>query len=222
LRIFDLFESLWALNPNITSRDEYWWPNSMSFEVVVGAILTQQTKWENVQKCLDNLAKLSLLHHEKIAICDIFVLSNIIRPSGFYKTKAKRLKALCNAMVDDFHDFEDFVDTVSREWLLSRNGIGKETADSILCYACERNVMVIDNYTFKLLKTELNIEDMEYDEIQELIQNDVVSNYSKFANLIGENEPSLCKIYALFHGLIVEFCKNNYKGQVAKVRLLES
>jgi endonuclease-3 related protein len=166
MRVFDLFEELYRKNQNITARDEYWWPNSRTFEVVIGAILTQQTKWENVEKSLDNLAKNSLMSVEKIAVCDDFVLSEMIKPSGFYNTKAERLKNLCVAIIEDFDDFDTFCEDVSREWLLSQKGIGKDSADSILCYACERDIMVIDSYTFRLFKAELDIEDMEYDELR--------------------------------------------------------
>lgn len=222
MRVFDIFEAMWQRNPNIMSRDELWWPNSRTFEVVVGAILTQQTKWENVEKSLNNLGQNSLLALEKLAVCDEYVLANIIKPAGFYNTKAVRIINLCNAIVDDFECFDNFVESVEREWLLSQKGIGKETADSILCYGCERDIMVVDSYTFKLFKHEFDIEDMEHDELRELIESGVESNYSKFCKVLADSHASLCKIYALFHGLIVEHAKNNFKRGQARIRLIES
>ena len=171
--------------------------------------------------CGRSRAAVSFPHPEKIAVCDTFVLSELIRPSGFYNTKSERLQNLCEAMIEDFGDFDTFTDSVSREWLLAQKGIGKESADSILCYACERDIMVVDSYTFRLFKAELNIEDMEYDEIREMIESEMEANHAKAASLLGSSEVTLCKIYAIFHGLIVEFCKTAFKGKTQKERLLE-
>jgi len=221
LKIFDIFEALWKKNPNILARDEYWWPNSRSFEVVVGAILTQQTKWENVEKALSNLRKNNLLSPDSIATCSMPVLTELIRPSGFFNMKAKRLKYFCIAMVEVFGNFETFCESVSREWLLKQEGIGNESADSILCYACGRDIMVVDRYTYRLFKTELDIEDLEYDELQELIEYEMEANYDKILGIFNQQELTLCKIYSIFHGLIVEYCKEAFIGDTVRIRLFE-
>lgn len=220
MRVFEILEELVRKHPNICSRDPYWWPNSGSFEVLVGAILTQQTKWENVEKSLQNLRNYNLLTLEKIAECEISILSDIIKPSGFYNMKAERLKYLCVAIYQQFGDFENFRQSVNRDWLLNQKGIGLESADSILCYACKKDIMVVDSYTFRLFKTELDIEDMQYDELRELIESEIESNYENAANLLHLQSPTLCQIYAIFHGLIVEFCKSTFKGRVQRMRLL--
>ncbi len=219
MSIFELFEALAHKYPNITERDKYWWPNSGTFEVVIGAILTQQTKWENVEKSLATLKKYDIASPQKIAGCEIGILADMIRPSGFYNMKAERLKNLCIAIVNDFGDFENFCNSVSREWLLSQKGIGMESADSILCYACKRDIMVVDSYTFRLFRAELEIEEMDYDELREIIESSIEANYTQASGLLGLSEPALCQIYALFHGMIVEFCKTAFKGQVQRVKL---
>lgn len=219
LSIFDLFEALAQKHPDIAQRDEYWWPNSGSFDVIIGAILTQQTKWENVEKSLAILRKYENATLEKIAACEIGILANMIRPSGFYNMKAQRLKKLCVAILNDFGDFENFCTLVSREWLLNQKGIGMESADSILCYGCKKDIMVVDSYTFRLLKAELNIEDMGYDELRETIELSLEANYTQASTLLGLDEPPMCKLYALFHGMIVEFCKTAFNGQTQKVKL---
>jgi endonuclease III related protein len=219
LSVFDIFEALCAKNLAVTARDEYWWPRSGSFEVVIGAILTQQTKWENVEKSLVNLYKSDLISLEEISKASESFICDAIRPSGFYNMKATRLKGLCAAIMDEYGSFESFVDGANREWLLAQKGVGRESADSILCYACKRDVMVVDSYTYRLLKVEMELEDMEYDEVQELIESSVEANYDRACELLGLVDAPLGQIYALFHGMIVEYCKNAFKGAVAKERL---
>lgn len=221
MRIFDIFEALVGRIQNIRQKDDYWWPNSGSFEVVVGAILTQQTKWENVEKSLENLKTKNLLSLEELASCNTDILASTIMPSGFYNMKAIRLKMLCKAIVDVFEGFENFKLSVSREWLLKQKGLGPETTDTILCYACKRDFMVIDSYTFRLLSAEIGIDDMPYDELRELLESEIASNYEKASKLLQLNNPSLCHIFAIFHGLIVEFCKISFKGQAQRVMLFE-
>ena len=190
-------------------RDEFWWPNSGSFEVIVGAILTQQTKWQKVEKSLANLeGKLSL---EELASIDLKELQTLIKPSGFYNTKAKYLKGICQNILDDFGSFEKFKDEVSREWLLSQKGIGDESADSILCYACYREVFVVDSYTDRILRA-FGYEFESYQDIQEWMQRGIVEN-------IGESE--LHKVYARFHGKVVEFAKDFVRGKRVDIEELK-
>jgi len=221
LSVFDIFEALCAKNLAVKSRDAYWWPHSGTFEVVVGAILTQQTKWENVEKSLENLKKNGLLSLGKLSQITEAALGEAIRPSGFYNMKAKRVKSLCKAINDEFGSFETFKEGADREWLLAQKGVGQETADSILCYACYRDTMVVDSYTYRLFKYEIGLEDMEYDEVRELIESAIEANYDKACIHLGIERASLCQIYALFHGMIVEYCKTAFKGTSAKERLLE-
>ena len=123
-----------------------WWPNAGTFEVVVGAVLIQNTNWKNADKALNNLKNENLMSVESIVKTPVAELALLIKPSGFYNTKTKRLKTLCDAIFKKFGDFENFKENVSREWLLGVKGIGAETCDAVLCYACGRDVMVVDSY----------------------------------------------------------------------------
>ena len=198
---YQLYKALKAMGYLKEERDEFWWPNSGSFEVVLGAILTQQTKWQKVEKSLFNLqGKLEL---ETLANIDLKELQTLIKPSGFYNTKAKYIKGLCQNILEDFSDFETFKSEVDREWLLKQRGIGKESADSILCYACYRSVFVVDSYTDRILRA-FGYEFESYDEIQEWMQRGIAENIQA---------EDLHRVYARFHGKIVEFAKDYVRGK---------
>ncbi len=204
----DSFELLKILKSHYSIKEPYWWVGSGSFEVVVGAVLTQQSKWENVELSLKKLKEKDLLHVENLASCDEFLLQELIRPSGFYRKKAKVLKALCENIVQDFVDFENFAYEVSREWLLSQKGIGFESADSILNYACKRDIFVVDSYTNRLLN-HFGYEFESYDELQDWIIGGLDDRVYK----LYVHEMALSQIYARFHGKIVEFCKEHLRGK---------
>ena len=189
----------------LVNKPKHWWPNFGTFEVVVGAILTQNTKWENVESALDNWKRENgEWRVEDVATLEPMYLAEIIKPAGFYNQKSKRLIALSRNILRDFGDFETFKKEVSREWLLSQKGIGFETADSILCYACGREIMVVDSYTKRLLKRK-GYEFESYDEMREWCERGVEENWDKLAR-IYENDLNLC--FARFHGKIVEYMKN--------------
>ena len=200
-----------------------WWPAFGSFEVVVGAILIQNTTWRNADAALQNLRSKGLLSLDGIAGLDEAELEEIIKVSGFYNQKARRLSLLCKAIIADFGDFESFKAGVSREWLLARKGIGAESCDAILCYACERAVMVADSYSARLLGA-LGYEFESYDELSAWLGELEFERIYEFVNSANsfdgdaaakaeklENENGA---YALFHGLIVDFCKAHLKGKI--------
>ncbi len=211
-----------ALFRAVKIKDFRWWPAFGSFEVVVGAILIQNTAWRNADAALQNLRSKGLLSLESIAGLDEAELAQIIKVSGFYNQKARRLSLLCKAMIADFGDFESFKSGVSREWLLARKGIGAESCDAILCYACERAVMVADSYSARLLGA-LGYEFESYDELSAWLGELEFERIYEFVNSANfpcdaaakadklENENGA---YALFHGLIVEFCKAHLKGKI--------
>lgn len=201
---FDLLAFL--KNQNLlNSLPPLWWKNAGSFEVVIGAILTQNTNWKNVEMSLGALESLDLLGLESLANCDILVLQNAIRQSGFFRQKAIRLQNLAQNILGDFGDFESFKESVSREWLLNQKGVGKESADSILNYACLREVMVADKYTQRLL-AEYGFEFWEYDDLAGFLMRGVEENYDRVVALYGY-EIELHALYARFHGKIVEYGK---------------
>ena len=154
------------MNPNRRKREElydrlyglygpqHWWPANSPFEVLVGAILTQNTAWKNVEMAIQNLKQArSLNTHSRINVSDER-LAELIRPSGYFNRKARRLKNYTHWFVAEgrFKGLSQFDDMALRHRLLGVCGIGPETADDILLYAFERAVFVIDVYTRRLLK----------------------------------------------------------------------
>ncbi|MBS3067549.1 endonuclease [Candidatus Micrarchaeota archaeon] len=169
-----------------------WWPADSAFEVVVGAILTQNTNWKNVEKAIANLKNENKLNEKAILEITISELENLIRSSGFYKQKAERLK-LATKKWFELKDKNDLSIDVLRKELLSVKGIGKETADSIILYAFEKPIFVIDAYTRRFCKKYFNFESKNYDEYRTFFED----NLSQDLELFKE-----------YHALIVEWAKN--------------
>ena len=189
---------------------EYWWPNNNKFEILIGAILTQNTKWLNVEKSLENLRENKLLSLEALSTAPLETLILAITPSGFKNQKSVRLIQLAKNIIEEYDTFENFCKSTNREWLLAQKGIGPETADAILCYSCRQDYMVVDSYTNRLVKR-FGYEFESYDELQSWCEYGINENYDKIAKLYGY-EISINKLYARFHGKIVEFMKRNRKG----------
>jgi len=181
---------------------QYWWPADTPFEVIVGAILTQATNWRNVEKAIKNLKEEHLLDPFKLYSLDEEKLSILIKPVGFYKIKAKRLKNFLKYFMERYKGDLISMNKKStkelREELLKINGLGKETVDSILLYVFNRPLFVIDNYTKKIFTClEIGKLSLSYDEWQEIFH------------------KSLFPIYQLFqeyHALIVEHGKRECKN----------
>lgn len=129
-----------------------WWPADTVFEVMVGAILTQNTAWSNVVKAMDNLKAADCLHAESIDALPQDTLARLIRPSGYYNMKAKRLKAYCRWYLQQggFDSINAMPTDAMREAILGVYGVGPETADDIVLYAFNRPVFVIDAYTRRI------------------------------------------------------------------------
>src|ERR1700757_4548946 len=154
---------------------QHWWPAETEFEVIVGAYLTQNTAWTNVERALANLRRANLLSIEGIRAVRLSRLQRLLRPSGYFRQKAARLKTFV-AFLDDKYEgslakmFSQPTEKL-REELLSLNGIGPETADSILLYAGNHPVFVVDAYTRRVLQRHgIVAEKTEYEEIRELFQ----------------------------------------------------
>jgi len=129
-----------------------WWPADTSFEVMVGAVLTQNTAWTNVERALGRLAERIDLSAESILSLDVEALADALRPAGYFNLKAQRLRAFCS-----FYVASGGLDALSRietdrlrDQLLAVKGIGPETADDMLLYAFDRPVFVVDAYTRRL------------------------------------------------------------------------
>jgi len=206
---YALYGALERLNL-LESSPPLWWPRYGTFEVVVGAVLTQNSQWSRVEQSLANLRGAQMLSPGAIAQCDAERLMELIRPSGLFKNKSKVIKALCGAMVEDFGGFDEFRSGVTREWLLEQKGIGPETADSILCYACGRDVMVVDAYTARLLNA-FGYEFETYDDLQAWCTEGLEGCFER-----GE----LPEVYARFHGMIVEYVKRYKRGKNVSIEAL--
>jgi len=149
-----------------------WWPGDTPFEIMVGAILTQNTSWSNVEKAINNLKKENLLEPWKLYRINQEELAQLIKPSGYYNIKAQRLKNFLNLFIKEFEGstkkmFSDDSKEL-RKKLLKVNGIGPETADSILLYAGKKAFFVVDAYTKRIFaRHKLISKDFTYYQIQE-------------------------------------------------------
>jgi len=175
-----------------------WWPVSgftepKEWEICIGAILTQNTTWKNVEKALRNLDEAGCRTADDILNVDMGKLRRLIKPSGFFNQKAKRLKVFARYVIENFGSVGDFLRSITREELLKVNGIGPETADAILLYACNKPYFVVDAYT-KRIFSRLGIinQSWKYEQVRELFEN---------------NLPKDVQIYQEFHALIVKHAK---------------
>ena len=149
-----------------------WWPGDTPFEIMVGAILTQNTSWSNVEKAINNLKKENLLEPRKLYRINQEKLTRLVKPSGYYNIKAQRLKNFVNLLVNDFEGSAEKMFSGDgrelRKKLLKVNGIGPETADSILLYAGKKAFFVVDAYTKRIFsRHKLISKDSTYYQIQE-------------------------------------------------------
>jgi endonuclease III related protein len=179
----------------------HWWPGDTRLEVIIGAILTQNTSWVNVEKAIKNLKKAKALSVSKLYSIPEKKLARLIRPSGYYNVKADRIKnflrflkayyagSISRMFMEDLYRL--------RENLLAVKGIGRETADSILLYAGNKPIFVVDAYTKRMFSRHGFIdEDAEYGEIQSLFMNNLPENaglFNEFHALIVELGKSICK-----------------------------
>jgi len=195
-----------------------WWPKDIKyhkktgsdprFEVIIGAILTQNSAWTNVEKALDNLKSKELLDIKIISNINIELLQKMVRPTGFYIQKAKRVKYIAQYLEKNYSCNLDFffnrnLKTI-REELLSINGIGPETADSILLYAGNKPIFVVDAYTKRICKRLPTHIGPTYTEIQNYFQNHLSKKFKK---------KEVLKIYNELHALIVTLGKNFCKSR---------
>jgi endonuclease-3 related protein len=183
--------------------DLHWWPGDSPFEVIIGAILTQNTAWRNVESAISNLKSRGYLYPGVIFTIDEKKLVDLIRPAGYYNIKTMRLKSFIQFLYEEYNgDLECmFAEDLwhLREKLLTVKGIGEETADSILLYAGNKPVFVIDAYTRRiLLRHNIIRADATYTEIQNLFMN---------------NLPQSVPLYNQYHALLVNtgkcFCTKN-------------
>ncbi len=162
-----------------------WWPARTRLEVVVGAILTQNTAWANVERAIDNLKRAGCLDCARLRDVADDQLSELIRPAGYFRVKSRRLRNFVNWLWDRFNGSLDRAFDQSqpclREQLLSISGIGPETADSIILYAARKPTFVVDAYTARILRRHgLIDETADYDEIKTLFEGNLPCDTTLF------------------------------------------
>jgi len=175
-----------------------WWPGSTPFEIIIGAILTQNTSWKNVEKAIMNLKEENLLHPQKLYLMEEKKLAFLIKPSGYFNVKAKRLKNFLKFYIEN-HDGSSkkmFLENSEklRNNLLAINGIGPETADSILLYAGNKPFFVVDAYTKRIFSRHNFIS-----------KND---SYYQVQELFTKNLPKNVELFNEFHAQIVMLGKS--------------
>ncbi len=195
-RLEDIYEKLY-----VSFGPQSWWPGQTRFEIIVGAILTQNTNWLNVEKAIKNLRKERLLTPLKIKKVSLLKLTSCIKPAGFFNVKAKRLRNFVHFLFEEYGGnlnklaVENL--SVLRPKLLNVNGVGPETADSILLYAFKKEIFVVDAYTKRLLTR------------HKIVPPD--SDYHNMQKLFMECLPSNAQMFNEYHALIVrlakEYCK---------------
>ena len=181
----DIFKFLCGLKLEFSEFD--WLENRglSEFELLISVILTQNTSWNNVLKALDNVRVAKIQSLETLNALETQQIATLIKPSGFYNQKAKRLKGFVGALLSEFGDMNEFKARVSRQWLLNVKGLGFESADSILNYLCQREILVVDSYTNRLAYA-LGYEFESYDELREFFQSGIESEQEAINACLGE------------------------------------
>jgi endonuclease-3 related protein len=178
-----------------------WWPAETAFEVIVGAVLTQNTAWKNVERAIDNLKRAGVLTAPGMNVIDEKKLAKLIKSSGYYNVKAKRLKNVMNFLNHEYGGdlsrlSEDSL-AAAREKILAVKGIGSETADSILLYAAGKSIFVVDAYTRRVLLRHGMLTDG--------------STYEQIQALFMQNLPHQVSLFKEFHALFVRLAKTYCK-----------
>lgn len=178
-----------------------WWPGDTAFEISVGAILTQNTAWTNVEQAITNLKRDRLLTPKKIAAATDRELHVALRPSGYFRVKAQRVRSFCEYLIEQHGGSMKRMARapldVLRDELLDVHGIGPETADDILLYACGKPIFVVDAYTRRFLHRHGHV--------------DANIGYADLQTIFHNRLPPDVPLYKEFHALIVhlgkDFCK---------------
>ena len=177
---------------------QHWWPcqSGVRWEIITGAILTQNTAWTNVEKAIRNLLSAEVMSPQKVLEVSDGELQEWIRPAGFFKQKCAYLKAMAQFIIEYEVEIEKSDNVWAlRKQLLAVKGVGRETADSILLYAFNKPIFVIDAYTRRIAERHLGLDgSVHYDVLQKTFMDAL---------------PADTAIYNEYHALIVAFCKES-------------
>jgi endonuclease-3 related protein len=176
---------------------QHWWPADEPFEVMVGAILTQSAAWVNVEKAINNLKAAGMLSPRALRRLSQNELASLIRPCGYFNAKARKLKALAEWLGQAYGDDMAKMSAISlkrlRPQLLAVHGIGEETADSIILYAANKPIFVIDAYTRRIIDR-LGLAPSD-------------NTYSAYQSFFMENLPHRTALFNEYHALLVNHGK---------------
>ena len=189
-----------------------WWPGESRFEIIVGAILTQNTNWKNVEKAVTNLKSAKCLDPQELHRLSNEQLAELIRPAGYYNVKAKRLKNFLDWLFEDYDGDVSNLQGVHterlREQMLAIKGVGRETADSILLYALDRPVFVVDAYTARIaIRHELIEPDADYEQLRYLFESNLTEDvglFNEYHALLVRAGKESCKTKARCPGCPLE------------------
>ncbi len=181
---------------------QHWWPGDSPWEICTGAVLTQNTSWNNVEKAIALIKSAGALDPRRVVELPVSELEELIRPSGFFRIKTRRLKNMAVWWMDNVRDSKLAAGHSTAEWrrrLLEVNGIGPETADSILLYCFSRPVFVIDAYARRISARHFGTDpEISYHELQKIFM---------------ENLPASAELFNEYHALLVrnakECCRKN-------------
>jgi endonuclease-3 related protein len=180
---------------------QHWWPGDSPFEIMVGAVLVQNTAWHNVERAIDNLRDAGVMEPHALYALPATELAELIRPAGYFQVKAKRLRNLLKFVIDEYDGELDAMFRTGlatlREQLLGIHGIGPQTADAILLYAGGLSTFVVDTYTHRVLARHGWIGyDADYHEIKDYFESAL---------------PADARLYNEYHALAVrvgkEYCR---------------
>jgi endonuclease III related protein len=200
---------------------QYWWPARSPFEVAVGAILTQNTNWSNVEKAILNLKKEKLLNSNGLHNANTRCIADAIKSSGYYNIKAQRLKCFVDFLHEKYKGNISLMKTKRRDMLrrelLDINGIGPETADSILLYALKKPVFIVDAYTRRIAEClGLAVRGDDYSDIQDVFMNNLpesVEIFNEYHALIVRHAKDVCRKKPVCASCVLRSLKRSSKWQ---------
>jgi len=180
---------------------QHWWPGDTPLEIMIGAVLTQNTNWKNVERAIDNLKRADMLSVEKLVKIHPSELAEFIKQAGYFSVKAKRLQNLMRFVWQNYEgDLEQFFAQSAnslREELLSVSGVGPETADDIVLYAAKKPTFVVDTYTYRIMLRHFFI-----------AQDD---DYQAIKSMFEDHLPAEVELFNEYHALLVAVGKNYCK-----------
>lgn len=185
---------------------QHWWPGDSPFEVIVGAVLVQNTAWRNVERAIQNLRDHDVMRPHALYALPTEELTELIRPAGYYQVKTRRLRSLLKFILDEYNGSLDVMfetePSTLREQLLSVHGIGPETADAILLYAGGLPTFVVDTYAHRILARHGWI---DYD-----------ADYHQIKDLFESTLPAEAPLFNEYHALLVRVGKDYCKRSIAR------